>query len=374
MRIAVLGASGSIGRSTLDIIRAFPDKLELVGISVHTNVEQVQQIIDEFNGVSHICFTGISSERVKFRKKNLYFGQESLMPMIIESKADLVVFAIPGGSLIDLFLDLLDLKIEVAMANKEILVMSHDLIRPGIARGIRPIDSEQSALWQILPSDLAEVNKVILTCSGGPFLGRKREQLVNVRPEEAIKHPRWQMGPKVSLDSATLMNKALEVIESSALFGIDGAQISVLVHPQAVVHAMVEYKDGSVVSQIFPTDMRFPIQYALSYPERWDAPWDKLNFSTQKMEFFYPDEKTFTSLRTARLALEKGGSTLVVFNTANDLLGKRFFEGKINFLDIMDLTYRVVDLHEPWPVQSREDIKRAVSWTEEALNGLLTAS
>ncbi len=372
MRIVILGASGSIGQSTLDVIRAFPDRLELVGVSVHTNVDAAQTIVREFPSCERVGITGIEKqEGLSILGVRVYWGKESLVEMVNESRADVVVFAMPGGGVVDVLLDLLDLGVEVAMANKEALVMAHDLVRPGIERGIRPIDSEQSGLWQVIPKDPEELEEVILTCSGGPFLGRKREDLRGVSPQEAIKHPRWDMGPKVSLDSATLMNKALEMIETSALFGIGEEKISVLVHPQALVHAMIRFKDGSILSQVGPTDMRFPIQYALSYPERWDCPRDGLNLEGVKMEFFLPDEETFTSLQTARLAMRKGGSALVVFNVANDLLGENFFAGKIGFLDIMDISRQLIEEHEPWSISSREDIERAVQWTRETLYGLL---
>ena len=375
MKLAILGASGSIGRSTLDVIRAFPSKLELVGVSVHTNIEFVQRMVKEFSSLSYVCFTGLlDSNHVNIPNVNLYFGKNSLVQMVLDSGAEMVIFAIPGGGVVDVFLDLFDLDIKIAMANKEVMVMAHDLIRPGIEKGIRPIDSEQSALWQILPKGLKEVEKVILTCSGGPFWMRKRDELRNVRPEQAIRHPKWSMGPKVSLDSATLMNKALEIIETSALFGIDETNISVLIHPQALTHAMVKFKDGSILSQIGPTDMRLPIQYAISYPERWASSINELDFCNTIMEFFTPDEETFTSLQIARMALRKGGSTLVVFNTSNDLLGEKFFAGEIGFLDIMDVSRQLVELHNPWEISSREDIKRAIHWTMEALDGFLQTS
>ncbi len=371
-RIAILGASGSIGTSALWVVERFSDRLELVGISVHRNLHSAQEVVRRFPSCEWVVVTGLEGEEMREDGVRFLYGRHHLEPLIRDTGIDVVVFALPSGEVVDLFLALVESGVKIAMANKEALVVTCDLIKPAVAKNVLPIDSEQSALWQLLEGRGDEIKRVILTCSGGPFRGRKREELREVDASSALAHPRWNMGPKVSLDSATLMNKALEVIEAVALFDLDPDQIEVLVHPQAEVHGIVEMVDGSLFLQAGITDMRLPIQYALSWPERWDN--DSLLLPMDKgisWDFQPVDHETFTSLKTGRLALEKGGSALVVFNTANDLLGKMFLDGEIGFLDILDLTQRLVEEHHPWRIEGLEDIKKAKTWVEERLSTLL---
>ncbi len=371
-RIAILGASGSIGTSALWVVEKFSDRLELVGVSVHRNLHCAQEIVRRFPSCEWVVVTGLEGKEAIRDGVRFLYGRQWVGTLIRETGVDTVVFGLPSGEVVDLFLDLVESGVKIAMANKEALVVTCDLIRPAVAKNVLPIDSEQSALWQLLEGKLDRVKRVILTCSGGPFRGKKREELRDVDASSALSHPRWNMGPKVSLDSATLMNKALEVIEAVALFDLDPTQIEVLVHPQAEVHGIVEMVDGALFLQAGITDMRLPIQYALSWPERWDN--DALSFPIHERivwDFHPVDHETFTSLKTGRLALEKGGSTLVVFNTANDLLGRMFLEGDVSFLDIMDITHRLVEEHEPWQITSLEDIERARRWAEERLSTLL---
>ncbi len=365
-RIVLLGATGSIGTSTLDIIKRFPDRLELIGVSAYVQEEALKEIVNRFPSCRWAVLFGKSPSINRVGKTRFFHGQTALLDALRDYPPDIVVFAIPGGGVIELFFSILDMNLPIAMANKECLVMGLDLLMPAVGRNILPIDSEQSAIWQIIPDRISDVKRVVLTCSGGPFFGKGRDFLRDVTPEMALRHPRWQMGKKVSLDSATLMNKALEMIEARALFGFDIDKISVLVHPQAHSHSMVELIDGSVFIQAGITDMRLPIQYALSFPERWENP--ELSFAgldnAFSWDFYHPDRDTFSSLDTAILAMKKGGSTLAVFNTANDILGDLFLNGTIGFLDIMDINYRLVDRHSPWPVEGMEDIRRAIDWTE----------
>lgn len=368
-RIVLLGATGSIGASTLDIISRFPDRLELIGISAYVQEQSLTNIVSRFPSCRWAVLLGRSPSIDRIGKTTFLYGQAALLDALRDYPPDIVVFAMPGGGVMELFFSILKLGLPIAMANKECLVMGLDLLMPAVRRNILPIDSEQSAIWQILPDRISDVKRVVLTCSGGPFFGKGRDFLRDVSPEMALRHPRWQMGKKVSLDSATLMNKALEMIEARALFGFDIDKISVLIHPQAHSHSMLELIDGSILVQAGITDMRLPIQYALSFPERWENP--DLSFAGLdngfSWDFYPPDRATFSSLDTAILAMEKGGSALAVFNTANDILGELFLDGKIGFLDIMDINYRLVDRHVPWRVEEVEDIKRAIDWTKAEL-------
>jgi len=367
-RVGIIGASGSIGNTTLRILKSFPDKLSLVFATVHNNVEAGTAICQEFDSLEGLVIT--SERRIEDSLNcKCYYGHKGLLDMLNEIDVDIVVFASPGSFLLDVFLFMLDKGITIASANKEVFTSAGALIGPFIKKGlIIPIDSEQNAIFQCLQTgEKRDVNRLILTCSGGPFLGKRRGQLKEVGIEQALAHPRWNMGRKVSLDSATLMNKALELIEASVLFEMPHKKIDVLVHPQAFVHSMVEFSDGNIIMQSGKTDMAIPIQYALSFPERWENPTNLLDKFPEKVEFFPVDEETFTSISTARLALDKAGSALVVFDYANEQLGKAFLEGKIGFLDIIDGVRQLVVEHVPVGINSLEDIESAKKWVDERL-------
>ncbi len=375
-KIVLLGASGSIGVSTLRVIDRFPDRLSLVGISVHSNYSVGYKILQEYINCRWLVVSGQQNPKIEqYEGKTVAYGRNFILEMIDCLQPDIVVFALPGGEVFDIFWGILKRKMPIAMANKECLVISAPMITPAVKKvNIIPIDSEQVGLWQILPEELSSVRRVIITCSGGPFWGKSRRELKTVTAEQALKHPRWKMGPKVSLDSATLMNKALEIIETIALFGIDRDKVSTVIHPQSEVHAAVELVDGNLLLNASRTDMQIAIQYALSYPQKWenlDFGLDRFGRSALQWDFLPPDKSVFTSLEAVDIAIEKWDSALTVLNTANDLLGRLFFEGKIGFLDIMDLTVRLLELHKPWQVCCYDDIKEAVIWTQQQLRELI---
>ncbi len=364
-RIAILGASGSIGRSAIDVILSAKDRFELKLISVHTNVEFAEKVLVKFPECRNVVVTGKVTSRLHDDK--FIFGTESLLDLLHKYSIDVVLFAIPSGKVVSLFLEILNMGFCVAMANKECLVMAKDIISPAIEKNVIPVDSEQVALWQLLPQQKDLVDRIFLPCSGGPFFGKRRDELKGVSLQEAISHPRWNMGRKVSLDSATLMNKALEMIETVSLFGIDISKIEVVVHPQAILHGGVYLIDGSVFFHAGIPDMRIPIQYALSYPDRIAICDSALKLNIMdigRLEFFQVDNDTFPSIRLAYKVMDMGGSAVVVFNMANDILGEMFLEGKIGFLDIVDTIERIIEEHKPWEITDIVAIEEAMKWTQ----------
>lgn len=343
--ISILGVTGSIGTQTLSVIRLDKENFKLVGISANTNCEKVISIIDEFHPrfVAMMDKESYSKVADYCKERNLkievLYGLQGLNAVATIDEVDVVVTSIVGMIGLIPTLKAISAKKTIALANKETLVVGGELVTKAAKENnilILPVDSEHGAIFQCLQGNkLTEVEKVILTASGGPFRGKNKEDLYNVSPEQALKHPKWNMGKKISIDSATLMNKGLEVIEAHWLFDVDYNNIEVVVHPQSIIHSMVEYIDGSVMAQLASADMRLPIQYALNYPHRSKAVIERLDFySLNKLTFEKPDLDTFRCLKLAFEAGKAGGLMPTILNAANEALVGLFLDYKVKFLDI----------------------------------------
>jgi len=344
-KVTILGVTGSIGTQTLDVIRNDIQNFKIIGISANTNCEKIIPIIEEFKPKYVAMMEEEASLKLEkyCRDKNystkILQGLEGLSYISTLAEVDLVVTSVVGMIGLVPTINAIHSGKDIALANKETLVVAGSLVMEAAKKNhvkIFPIDSEHGAIFQCLQGNsLKDVSKIILTASGGPFRGKSREQLIEIKPEEALKHPKWNMGKKISIDSSTLMNKGLEVIEAHWLFGVDYKNIQVVVHPQSVIHSMVEYKDGSVIAQLSATDMRLPIQYAINYPERNDSVIDKLDFYNMgNMSFEKPDLDTFKCLELAYVAGEKGGNLPAIMNAANEIAVELFLDYKIKYLQI----------------------------------------
>ena len=339
-RMVILGSTGSIGVQTLDVVNGVRDRFEVVGLSAHGNRERLAEQAAAW-GVKSVC---VSRDT----------GAAGILQLLEETQPDLVMNGITGAAGLAPSARALELGADLALANKESLVMAGELLatlaRSNNAR-IIPVDSEHSAIFQCLLAGRREdLRRIHLTASGGPFRGRTRAELANVAPEEALRHPTWKMGRKISIDSATLMNKALEVLEAEALFGLGPDQIEVVIHPQSIVHSLVEFQDGSLIAHAGAPDMRIPIQYALSHPQRWERHGTFSLLDAGRLDFEAPDHETFPSLRLAREVCRTGGSARVVFNAANEQVVAHFLNGRIPFLTIFDLIERALDQHAATPI------------------------
>ncbi len=345
MRIAILGSTGSIGTSTLDVIGHHGERFRVVGLAAGRRVRELAQQVLRFEP-THVA---VPDEATALELRSLIegarvnpavmIGVEGLRQLVRECGADVVVSGIVGAAGLLPTLEAIRCGARVGLANKEALVVSGEvMIAAAEAHGavILPVDSEHNAIHQCLRSGRgSEVARLILTASGGPFRGRSKQQLVGVSPEEALAHPTWKMGPKISIDSATLMNKGLEVIEARWLFGLAPMHIDVVVHPQSIVHSMVEFHDGSVIAQMGVPDMRHPIQYALTWPDRVSGPVPRLNLATVgSLDFAAPDRDAFPCLDLAYRAIEAGGDAPARLNAANEVAVAAFLQHRIGFLDI----------------------------------------
>ena len=343
-KIAILGSTGSIGTQTLDVVRANED-LEVVGLSAGSNVEKLEEQIREFRPKLVAVWKDEAARDLAVRVKDLNVKIVSGMGGLIElarmKESDILVTAMVGMIGIRPTMEGILAGKDIALANKETLVTAGHLIMP-LAKecgvNILPVDSEHSAIFQALHGEKrAEVHKLLITASGGPFRGKKTRDLEKVTLEDTLKHPNWVMGQKITVDSATLVNKGLEVMEARWLFDVDLDHIQVVVQPQSIIHSMVEFKDGAVMAQLGTPDMRLPIQYALCYPERRYLAGDRLDFHMLKqITFEEPDRETFKGLPMAIEASARGGSMPTVFNAANELAVRKFLQRKIGFLDIYE--------------------------------------
>ena len=374
-RIVVLGSTGSIGTQTLDVVRQHSDKLKVVGLAVNTRTQDMLAQAKEF-GVGHLAVGNEdaaagegASELAAFAKSfgedgSLGFGMNAVVDLVRLPEVDVVVNALVGAAGLRASYETLKAGKVLALANKESLVVGGDLIMPlaavGPAGALMPIDSEHGAIYQcLLGENEREVAKLWVTASGGPFRGRTRDDLRGITPAQALKHPTWHMGAKISIDSSTLMNKGLEVIEAHHLFNMPYDKIEVVVQPQSAIHSMVEYTDGSVKAHLGTTDMRIPIQFALSYPDRWEAPVAPLDFRTLgSLEFAAPDEKTFRCLALARHAGSVGGTLPCVMNAANEIAVAAFLSERGSYLGIAECVEAVMSEHESQGVQKVESIEQ----------------
>jgi 1-deoxy-D-xylulose-5-phosphate reductoisomerase len=365
-RLAIFGSTGSIGRQTLEVVHAFPGRLKVVALSGGKNLDLFKEQVREFKPKLVSIESGAEGEKMP-KVSHLSMEEIAAHPDV-----ELVVVATAGKAGLGPTLAAIRAGKPVALANKEVLVMAGEIVtfeakRHGVE--VLPIDSEHSAIWQCLRGESKkEIARLILTASGGPFHSRTLQQLSAVTPEEALRHPTWQMGKKVTIDSATLMNKGMEIIEAHWLFGVPFPWIEVVIHKQSIIHSMVEFVDGSTKAQLSLPDMRLPIQYALTYPERWPGAFlPTANFSEMgSLTFEAVDLEKFPCLRIAREAAEKGGTYPAVLSAADEVAVELFLKKKIGFTDIAGIVERTLERHNGLSHPSLKDIVAADAWARDA--------
>ena len=380
--VAILGSTGSVGVSTLDVLARHRDKFSVVALTAHTNLVKLTDQCREHRPQFAVIGDAMSAPRFQEELRKLGLstqvlaGPDALCEAAKHSDVDYVMAAIVGAAGLAPTLAAASGGKRVLLANKEALVMSGPLFMQAVQNGkaqLIPIDSEHNAIFQCLPQDamrgtcagsaVAGVRKILLTASGGPFLRASADSLHRVTPDEACAHPRWQMGRKISVDSATLMNKGLELIEACLLFGVLPAQVEVVIHPQSVVHSMVEYLDGSVLAQLGNPDMRTPIAHALGCPERLASGVESLDIvRVGRLDFEPPDEGRFPALRLARAAAEAGGTSPAVLNAANEVAVDAFLSGRLAFTGITALIDRVMQSHTTSPAGTLDEVLAADAW------------
>lgn len=354
-KIVLLGSTGSIGTQTLDIVRNYASDLQIVALAAGSNVSLMEQQIREFQPKKVVMWSEVAAKELKEKVADLSVevltGMEGLLEIVTMKEADTVVTAIVGMIGIRPTIAAIESGKTIALANKETLVTAGHIIMPlAKEKGVKilPVDSEHSAIFQSMNGEKKEqVDKILLTASGGPFRGKKTADLLNIQVEDALKHPNWSMGRKITIDSATLINKGLEVIEAKWLFDVSLDKIQVVVHPQSIIHSMVQYKDGGIIAQLGTPDMKLPIQYALFYPDRRELPGKKLDFyELSQMTFEKPDMETFYGLRLAFEAAKIGGSMPTVYNAANEKAVSLFLDRKIGFLQIPEFIQKAMENHK----------------------------
>ncbi len=363
--ITILGSTGSIGTNALEVIRQKRDEFNVVALSGHTNYKLVMEQIKEFNPkyVSIGTEEGFEAIKKEFPEVELFFGREGLKKLGELEETDIILTAVSGVIGIEATVEAIKKGKRIALANKETMVAGgayiNRLLKEYPEAEIIPVDSEHSALFQSLSAGRREdVKNLIITASGGSFRGKKRDELKEITVSEALKHPKWSMGKKITIDSSTLVNKGLEVIEAHELFGIDYDRIKVAVHPQSIVHSLVEYKDNAMVAQLGATDMKLPIQLAFTYPKREESTaLEKLDLmKVGNLTFEEPDMETFKGLPLAYRAGKTGGTMPVVFNAANEVAVELFMKEKIKFLEIYDVIEKAMDNHVPVEIENLEII------------------
>ena len=371
-RIAILGSTGSIGRNALAVVDAHPDRLQVVGLAAGENHELFADQIARYRPRVAAMATGSALDRLK--QSGAVggvtiegVGRDGLAAVASHPDVDIVVCASSGTDGLEAVLAAIERGTTIALANKEVLVMAGGIVTEAAARTgalILPVDSEHNAIHQCLHGRApSEVRRLVLTASGGPFRGRSPSDLAAVSADEALRHPTWRMGRKITIDSATLMNKGLEVIEAHWLFNARADQIDVLIHPQSVVHSMVELADGSIIAQLGVADMRLPIQYALSYPDRWASSLPSLDLAKAgRLDFDVPDTDAFPCLRLAYHALDAERSLPVVLNAANEVAVSRFLDGQIGFTAIAHVIEATMDAHAPAQVRTLQEVRAVDGW------------
>jgi 1-deoxy-D-xylulose-5-phosphate reductoisomerase len=372
--IALLGSTGSIGVSTLDIVRQFPDRFRVHGMVAGRNLKLLAAQIKEFRPscVAIKCEEDVGPLRklVGARRVQILCGENGAVTVATAGEVDVVLAAIVGGAGLVPTLEAVKAGKEIALANKEALVMAGEiLVNAAKEKGSRllPVDSEHSAIFQCLQGNRRdEVDQIILTASGGPFLRTPLNRLGHVTVEQALKHPNWKMGPKITIDSATMMNKGLEVVEAHWEFDMVSDRIEVLIHPQSVIHSMVRYQDGSVIAQLGIPDMRIPIAYALAYPHRLKGRWKSLELTRQgELNFLAVEKKRFPALGLAYAALNEGGTMPAVLNAANEIAVAAFLERRIGFREIHRIIDRTMQCHTPRRAKGVEEILEVDRWARE---------
>ncbi len=383
-RIAILGSTGSIGTSALAVADAHAERVEVVGLAAGENAVGLAAQVQRYRPRAVAMASGRAFDELRSLLGQSLpechgTGGEGLIAVATHPAVDLVLCASSGTAALEAVLGAIDAGKAIALANKEVLVMAGGLVMDRArARGIDilPVDSEHNAIHQCLHGRASgELRRLILTASGGPFRGRSSGSLERVTADEALRHPTWQMGPKITIDSATLMNKGLEVIEAHWLFGAPASRIRVVVHPQSIVHSMVELTDGSVIAQIGTTDMRLPIQYAFSYPQRWDAPVPVLDLTKcAPLEFHEPAWDDFPCLRLAYRALEAERSLPIVLNAANEVAVSSFLQGRLSFPGIARVIESTMNAHHPAPAQTLDAIREVDRWARDYASTLVASS
>ena len=373
--IAILGSTGSIGTQTLEVVRENQD-IRVAALAAGNNITLLEQQIREFTPKTAAVWTEEKAKELRERVKDLpvkiVSGMDGLLEISALEETDILVTAIVGMIGIRPTIAAICAGKDIALANKETLVTAGHIIMP-LAKehqvSILPVDSEHSAIFQSLQgNEKNSIKKILLTASGGPFRGRKREELANIQVEDALKHPNWEMGRKITIDSSTMINKGLEVIEAKWLFDVDYDHIQVVVQPQSVIHSMVEYEDGAVIAQLGTPDMKLPIQYALYYPKRRNLPGDRLDFwKLTELTFEQPDLETFYGLRLAYEAGRAGGTMPTVFNAANERAVSLFLDRKIKYLEIPEIIHYCMDAHKRKEAPTVEEILSAEAETYEQI-------
>lgn len=374
INISILGSTGSIGTQTLDVVRVHSDKIKVCAIAGNNNYELLKNQILEFNPEICSVMDEINAIKLKnilprFCKTEIVTGMDGLVSVATHTKSDKIITGISGMIGLKPTIEAIKLGKTIALANKETLVTGGEYIMK-LAKNynakIIPVDSEHSAIFQALQGNLRkDINKIILTASGGPFRGKTEKELENITIDEALNHPKWKMGKKISIDSATLMNKGLEVIEAKYLFDIPEDKIEVVVHPQSVIHSAVEYVDHSTIAQMGLQNMRVPIQYAIFYPKRIKNNYESLNLSLLKtLTFEKPDIKVFRCLELAYYALKIGGTLPTVLNATNEHVVKLYLDGRIKFIDIPKIIEILMTKHSVKKVNSLDDILEAELWSK----------
>ncbi|MCI8561706.1 MAG: 1-deoxy-D-xylulose-5-phosphate reductoisomerase [Dorea sp.] len=374
--IAILGSTGSIGTQTLEVVRENGD-IRVLGIAAGGNINLLEEQIRMFHPKKAAVWSEEKARELRVKMADtdtdVVSGMEGLIEIAVMEGTDILVTAIVGMIGIRPTIEAIKAGKDIALANKETLVTAGHLIMPLAKRqGVRilPVDSEHSAIFQSLQgNDRGAVGKILLTASGGPFRGRKQEDLLEIRMEDALKHPNWTMGAKITIDSSTMVNKGLEVIEAKWLFNVNVDDVQVVVQPQSIIHSMVEYKDGAVIAQLGTPDMKLPIQYALYYPERRYLPGDRLDFwSIGKLDFEKPDMDTFYGLKLAYEAGRQGGSLPTVFNAANELAVSMFLKGEVKYLEIVEIIEDCMSVHKNIEDPSLDQILETEAAAYERIN------
>jgi 1-deoxy-D-xylulose-5-phosphate reductoisomerase len=378
--IAVLGSTGSIGVSTLDLVRRFPERFKIHGLVAGQNLKRLASQVKEFSP----RFVAIKNEEDVTRLRNLVggnrvkvlFGQCGAAAVSTAHEVDVVVAAIVGGAGLMPTLEAVRAGKEIALANKEALVMAGEIfVNAAKEKGVRllPVDSEHSAIFQCLQGNRRdEVDRLILTASGGPFLRTPLKRLKRVTVRQALKHPNWKMGRKITIDSATMMNKGLEVVEARWEFDMDPRRIDVVIHPQSVVHSMVQYQDGSVIAQLGVPDMRIPIAYALAYPHRLKGGWEALELTRQgELSFLPVDRRRYPALQLAYDALKEGGTMSAVLNASNEIAVAAFLQCQIGFRDIHRIIDKTMQGHVPKRPKAVEEILEVDRWARDKASSLI---
>ena len=365
--IAILGSTGSIGRSSLDVIEAHPDRFRVTYLTAHRNIEVLSEQVRRFKPRAVVVTDVALAEQLREwvnGTTEVLCGSQALLDIVARPDVDIVISALVGFAGLHPTLRAIEAGKDIALANKETLVVGGELVMSKVRQHnvrLLPVDSEHSAILQCLQGeDIHSVSRLILTASGGPFLHTPREEMDAITPARALKHPTWTMGSKITIDSATLMNKGLELIEAHWLFGLPAERIEVIVHPQSIIHSMVEFVDGSVKAQLGIPDMKLPIQYALTYPERPPSTFQRVDFaSLALLTFQNPDMERFPCLSLAFRAMREGGTTPAVLNAANETAVQLFLEGRIGFTAIPALIAHAMDMLPSTGMLTLESIDRA---------------